>query len=76
MHPAVAHFTIPAQEVYGIEPLDLAADTTGNWGRGAPDGNLVAAVISDDLIAVRNEGCDQTFVIAKAALLELAKELS
>lgn len=70
--PAVTQFQIPAICVYEVLPLELASNPAA--GDAEPDAILDAVTVGDNFIAVRRQGCDETFIVARSTLDELLKE--
>lgn len=69
----VTQFKIPARYQYGFSPLEVVSESTeAEIKKRAADVMLEGAVIGD-FVAVRNEGCDETFILHKDVLKELVE---
>lgn len=72
----VVQCKIPARYLWGETPLEAASiQTSETLGKLATDHTLEATTIGD-FIAVRNEDCDETFVIHVDVLKELIEAAS
>lgn len=69
----VTQFKIPCGYEYAVSPIELASDTAFKPEEVTVDNTLEAATVGKDHIAVRNSGCDETFIIHKDTLKELAE---
>ncbi len=69
----VTQFKIPARYVWGESPLELAGanDAEKTIKAKKPDANLQGTVVGE-FVCIRNEDCDETFIIHKDVLAELA----
>lgn len=69
----VTQFKIPARYQWGSSPLEVVSESTeADIKKQAADVTLEGAVIGD-FVAVRNEGCDETFILHRDVLKELAE---
>lgn len=73
----VTQFKIPCRYQYGESPLELAS--ASGAGKTLKERSITAhleGVIIDDFLVVRNEDCDEIFVIHKDVLKELVEAVA
>lgn len=70
----VTQFRIPSRYEYAEAPLEIASrkDAEKSIKDEKPNTYLEGVVVGE-FVAVRNEGCDETFIIHKDVLRELAE---
>lgn len=69
----VTQIKIPARYEYGGNLVTIATDNTEKDIAGfTPDAATLNAVAIGDFLAVQNDGCDETFILHKDVLNELA----
>lgn len=71
----VTQFKIPTRYIWGESPLEIAsnADAPKTLKALTPDTHLEGTVIGD-FVVVRNDGCDETFILHKDVVKELAEQ--
>jgi hypothetical protein len=73
----VTQFKIPARYEWGTSPLEIVSEAKAedNIKAKSPDTTLEGAIVGD-FVVVRNQDCDETFILHKDVLKELLDEAS
>lgn len=69
----VAPFKVPCRYSYAETPLDIASNYTDAEIEKKAANSKLEAVSIGDFVAVRNEECEETFIIRKSVLRELVE---